>query len=144
MTRFPRAALVAAALLSTLAAAGCVPSSEAPSGAPAAGFLHAIRASEVDLWRGVNDRGLTLDVREEGEWNDALGHLDGAVNIPLGQLEERIGELAAWRERPVLVYDKDGTRAQAAAGTLSRHGFRDLSWLDGGLVAYRAHMTGGK
>ena len=43
-------------------------------------------------------RGLVtvLDVRPEGEF--AQGHLPGAVNIPLGQLEKRLSEFAPGRE----------------------------------------------
>ena len=37
-----------------------------------------------------------LDVRPEDEF--ALGHLPGALNIPLGKLEQRLGELPAGRE----------------------------------------------
>jgi ArsR family transcriptional regulator len=37
-----------------------------------------------------------LDVRPEDEF--ALGHLPGALNIPLGKLEQRLGELPADRE----------------------------------------------
>jgi rhodanese-related sulfurtransferase len=39
---------------------------------------------------------MVLDVRPEDEF--ALGHLPGAVNIPLGKLEDRLGELPAGRE----------------------------------------------
>jgi len=126
-----------------LALAGCVPAPDpapAPAVAPAAAYVQPVRASEVDLWRGVNDRGLTLDVRNPEEWNDPLGHLDGAMQIPFAELEARVGEIAAFRERPVLVCDRDGNRAQAAAQYLSRAGFRDVSWVDGGLAAYRAWM----
>jgi rhodanese-related sulfurtransferase len=126
-----------------LALAGCVPAPDpapAPPGAPAPGYVQSVRASEVDLWRGINDRGLTLDVRGPEEWNDALGHLDGATHIPFAELEARVGEIAGYRERPVLVYDRDGNRAQAAAQYLSRAGYRDVSWVDGGLQAYRAWM----
>jgi len=41
-----------------------------------------------------------LDVRPEDEF--ALGHLPGARNIPLGELEQRLGELAL--EREVIAY----------------------------------------
>lgn len=37
-----------------------------------------------------------LDVRPEDEF--ALGHLPGAINIPLGKLKDRLGELTADRE----------------------------------------------
>lgn len=41
-----------------------------------------------------------LDVRPEDEF--ALGHLPGAINIPLSELKDRLGELSA--EREVIAY----------------------------------------
>ena len=144
MAHFRR--LAAGLLLgAALAPAGCVPAPDPASVPPVAGaapasYVQSVRASEVDLWRGMNDRGLTLDVRGPEEWNDALGHLDGATQIPFAELEARLGEIAAYRDRPVLVYDRDGNRAQAAAQYLARSGYREVSWVDGGLQAYRAWM----
>ncbi len=135
--------LVAGAVLSALA--GCVPAPDpvaAPPGtaAPRAGYVQSVQANEVDLWRASNNRGLTLDLRMPEEWNDPLGHLDGAVQIPYSELESRLGEISSFRDRPVLVYCKDGPRAQAAAQSLSRQGYRDVAWLDGGIQAYRAWL----
>ena len=128
-------------LAAALALSGCVPAPQ-PAGAPPAaglpGYVRSVRPSEVDLWRGVNDRGLTLDVRETAEWTDALGHLDGALQIPYGELEGRLAEIAGWKDRPVLVYCTDGRRSQAAAQFLARSGYHDVAWIDGGIKAYRA------
>ena len=53
--------------------------------------------SRIDLISRLRDGLVTvLDVRPEDEF--ALGHLPGAVNIPLGKLEDRLGELPADRE----------------------------------------------
>ena len=125
-----------------VALGGCVPAPApvaTPPGAavPKPGYVQSVHANEVDLWRGMNDRGLTLDVRTPEEWNDPLGHLDGAVQIPYAELESRLGEISAFRDRPVLVYCKDGPRAQAAAQSRSRQGYREVAWLDGGIQAYR-------
>lgn len=133
------------ALLGTLglvlALAGCAPApgtEAAPPAAGAAGYVRTVRAEEADLWRGQNYRGLLLDVRNLAEWDDpALGHFENATLVPLAELEARLPEIAAYRTQPVLVYDKDGPRALAGAQALARNGFRDVSWLDGGLVAYR-------
>ncbi len=128
-----------------VALGGCVPAPDpvaTPGGAavPTAGYVQSVHANEVDLWRASNDRGLTLDLRTPEEWNDPLGHLEGAVQIPYSELETRLGEISAFRDRPVLVYCKDGPRAQAAAQSLSRQGFRDVAWLAGGLQAYRTWL----
>ena len=53
--------------------------------------------SRTDLISRLRDGLVTiLDVRPEDEF--ALGHLPGALNIPLGKLERRLGELPAGRE----------------------------------------------
>jgi rhodanese-related sulfurtransferase len=100
-----------------------------------------IRADEVDLWRGVNYQGLVLDVRNPDEWDDTPGLLAGAVRIPLGDLEARLSEVAAWRTKPTLVFCATGPRAQAGAQLLARDGFADIGWLEGGIEAYRRAQT---
>jgi rhodanese-related sulfurtransferase len=53
--------------------------------------------SRTDLISRLRDGLVTvLDVRPEDEF--ALGHLPGALNIPLGKLKDRLGELPADRE----------------------------------------------
>ncbi len=143
MASFRSLALSLVAGGALVALGGCVPAPApvaAPTTAAAPGYVQAVRASEVDLWRGMNDRGITLDLRTPEEWNDPLGHLDGAVQIPYAELAARLGEITAYRDRPVLLYCKDGLRAQAAAQSLSREGYREVAWLDGGIQAYRTWL----
>jgi rhodanese-related sulfurtransferase/DNA-binding transcriptional ArsR family regulator len=53
--------------------------------------------SREELVQRLRDGSVTLlDVRPEDEF--ALGHLPGAVNMPLGELERRLGELPAGQE----------------------------------------------
>jgi NADPH-dependent 2,4-dienoyl-CoA reductase/sulfur reductase-like enzyme/rhodanese-related sulfurtransferase len=76
---------------------------------------------------------LLLDVREPAEFQ--AGCLDGAVNIPLGQLRGRMDELP--RDRQIWVNCGVGQRAYYACRLLSQHGFR-VSNLSGGFLTYRA------
>ncbi|SFJ67524.1 sulfurtransferase TusA family protein [Thermoflavimicrobium dichotomicum] len=62
---------------------------------------------------------LLLDVREPAEYS--YEHIPGACSIPLGQLEDRIGEMK--KDRPVYVICRTGTRSNLAAQLLTRHGF---------------------
>ena len=134
------AGVAALAALAGLAA-GCAPAPGTPGvaapGAIATGYVKTVRPEEVDLWRGVNYQGLVLDVRNPDEWDDTPGLLEGATRIPLGELEARHSEVAAWRARPALVFDATGPRAQAGAQLLARHGFADVGWIEGGIEAYR-------
>jgi len=73
-----------------------------------------------------------LDVREPAEVAD--GTLPGTVNIPLGQLPNRVGELDP--NRRVVVLCRSGGRSARAATLLADAGFADVINLDGGMLAY--------
>src|SRR3954453_17349919 len=64
---------------------------------------------------------LFLDVREPDEIQK-LGSLPGYVNIPLGQLESRLGELP--KDKPIITACSHGVRAAKAAALLEKHGYR--------------------
>jgi molybdopterin/thiamine biosynthesis adenylyltransferase/rhodanese-related sulfurtransferase len=85
--------------------------------------------------RGVPGRDyLLLDVREPDE--HAKARLEGARLVPLGELPARVGELAGWRERPVVVHCHKGGRSAKACRLLRDAGFRDVANLGGGIEAW--------
>ena len=53
-----------------------------------------------------------VDVRSPSEF--ASGHLEGALNLPVGQLSARMGELGP-KGTPIVVYCASGTRSAMAA-----------------------------
>jgi len=73
-----------------------------------------------------------LDVRELQDYERK--HLPGARPIPLGELEERHGELDP--QKPTIVYCHSGPGSRAAAAILSHAGFRQVVGLKGGLRAW--------
>jgi NADPH-dependent 2,4-dienoyl-CoA reductase/sulfur reductase-like enzyme/rhodanese-related sulfurtransferase len=75
-----------------------------------------------------------LDVREKNEVAES-GVLANAVNIPLGQLRDRLGELP--HDRRILVYCQKGQRGYLAACALKGSGFEDVANLRGGLAQAR-------
>ena len=75
-----------------------------------------------------------LDVREPAEVVE--GTLPGTVNIPLGQLPNRVAELDP--NRRVVVLCRSGGRSAHAAKLLADSGFSDVVNLDGGMLAYSA------
>jgi len=82
---------------------------------------------------------VVLDVREPSE--TAVGKISGAVQIPVGAVATRIGELEKHKDKTLLVYCKTGARTGAACKNLSKNGFEKLSTLNGGLVAWQeAHL----
>ncbi|MEN8701586.1 sulfurtransferase TusA family protein [Bacillus infantis] len=80
--------------------------------------------SNDDLEKLVAEDGdiIVLDVRESAEF--AFHHIPGAVSIPLGELEERAGELDV--EAPVYVVCRTGSRSDLAARMLDDKGFNNV------------------
>jgi hydroxyacylglutathione hydrolase len=81
-----------------------------------------------------NGRAGVLDVRTAAEW--AAGHLPGAVNIPLGELQSRLSELPP--ARPLVVHCQAGARAAIAASLLAAHKVSDLRLYGGGYTEWSA------
>jgi hydroxyacylglutathione hydrolase len=75
-----------------------------------------------------------LDVRTDKEWND--GHIEGALHIHGGKLQERFAEVR--RDRPVAVVCGSGYRASIAASFLLREGYTDVYNVVGGMSAWKA------
>jgi len=77
-----------------------------------------------------------LDVREPDEFNGPLGHIPGAILIPLGDLAGRAGELS--HDRPIVAVCRAGSRSAQAISILKQNGFTDLANLTGGMLRWRA------
>jgi glyoxylase-like metal-dependent hydrolase (beta-lactamase superfamily II)/rhodanese-related sulfurtransferase len=78
-----------------------------------------------------------IDVRTEREWNE--GHIDGAVNVPLSQLAERIAELPS--HRSLVVYCASGYRSAIAGSVLLRAGLPQVADLVGGIGAWESSQA---
>lgn len=77
-----------------------------------------------------------LDVREPHEW--AIGHLEGAELIPLGELHRSLDRVP--RDRDVVVYCKGGTRSAQAADLLAKAGYERVYNVTGGIMAWSAEI----
>ncbi len=74
-----------------------------------------------------------VDVRYPNEWE--AGRIEGAVHIPLDDLDDRLEEVD--RSRPVITVCRSGNRSANAAELLTTEGFRAEN-LDGGMEAWAA------
>jgi len=83
----------------------------------------------ISHWNSVG-KGFLLDVREPLEL--AVEQAPGAVNIPLGQLRARLGDLP--RDQEILVICRSGQRAYLATRMLLQHGFKARN-LSGGMLS---------
>lgn len=86
----------------------------------------------TDFQTAVGTTGQLVDVREPSEV--AEGTLPGALNIPLAELPDRIGELDPARR--VVVLCRSGGRSTKASEYLTEAGFDDVVNLAGGMLAY--------
>ncbi len=81
-------------------------------------------------WNSTDDAFL-LDVRQKPELT--VEHVDGAVNIPLPELRQRLDELP--RDREILVICRSGQRAYYATRLLLQRGF-DARVVSGGMLSH--------
>lgn len=72
----------------------------------------------------VKDATLFVDVRTKEEF--AAGHLDGAVNIPLGDIVQRKQEIKGLGKIPVIFYCRSGNRSGSAVAYLQKEGYAEV------------------
>ena len=108
-----------------------------PAGA-VAGAVRRITASALnELLRDARAPAPRLvDVREVHEFS--AGHLEGSVNIPLGELPRRLAEIAP-HNAPVFIC-RSGSRSLAACELALRAGVAAPANLEGGLLAWAAEI----
>ena len=90
----------------------------------------------LEATRLMNQPGtLVIDVRDEKEF--AAGHLPRARHVPLKELAARVGDLAKFKSKPVIVTCRTGARAGAACRALKAQGFTTVYQLKGGLAEWQ-------
>jgi rhodanese-related sulfurtransferase len=82
----------------------------------------------------AKEKPFLLDVRTPNEYYDA--HIAGATLIPVQQLADRIGELDAIKDKPILVYCRSGNRSIPASQILMRNGFKKIYNLQNGITGW--------
>lgn len=101
--------------------------------------FHLLRPSDMYSLKGQSELGRfnLIDVRSKEEF--ARGHFEGALSMPVAEIDGRIAELDPGR--PTLLYCQKGKRCLQAAESLSRKGFTEILVLDGGLDAYSQYLA---
>ena len=77
-----------------------------------------------------------LDVREPSEFE--AGHIEGAQNLSVRELDSRLGEIRAAKDARVVTVCRSGKRSGWAAMYLRVAGYHDVRSLDGGMLAWSA------
>ena len=80
------------------------------------------------------DDAVVLDVRSEAEYQ--AGHVVGAVNIPLTQIQSSLSRLQKYREKPIITICATGQRSGSACKQLKQAGFGDVYSVTGGISAW--------
>lgn len=80
---------------------------------------------------------IILDVRAPSELAGELGHITGALNIPVTELSGRLSELEPMKEKDIVTVCKSGGRAHTAAQILMQAGFSKVHVMMGGMTAWK-------
>jgi uncharacterized membrane protein YdjX (TVP38/TMEM64 family)/rhodanese-related sulfurtransferase len=79
---------------------------------------------------------LVLDVRTSEDFIGEQGHINGAVNIPVEELQQRMAELGDHLEQPVAIVCRTDKRSAKAALLLTEEGFADVHVVHGGMTKW--------
>ena len=82
----------------------------------------------------VKEKGATV-IEVRSSWEYADGHVDGAVNIPLDEITQRVSEIQGMKV-PYLLYCQSGNRSGMATSILQQSGV-DQVFNGGGLADMR-------
>ena len=81
------------------------------------------------------EKAVVIDVCEANEF--AAGHVGGAKNIPLNQLEEKLPGLVKNKGLPLILVCQTGARSNRALGIVKKLGYEQAQSLAGGLGAWK-------
>ncbi|TWS96830.1 rhodanese-like domain-containing protein [Reyranella sp. CPCC 100927] len=79
-----------------------------------------------------------IDVRGADEFDGPLGHIDGAVNVPVDAIVDGSADLTRWREREIVLVCRTDKRSARAADNLMAAGFPRIAVLRGGMESWNA------
>ncbi|KAI9356502.1 Rhodanese-like domain-containing protein [Zopfochytrium polystomum] len=94
--------------------------------------------AEIYKYRGPDIPSPVLhvfDVREPYEWNEE--RIPSAIYTGRGNLEKEIEARVPNQNEKIILYCVNGTRSTIAADALTRMGYKDVSFLEGGLTAWK-------
>jgi len=77
---------------------------------------------------------LLLDCRTPEE--HATANIAGSLLLPMQELPERVAEISAWKEKPIIVHCHHGMRSLRVAKWLREQGFSLAQSMQGGIDAW--------
>ncbi len=82
------------------------------------------------------DYDLILDVRTKEEFVGELGHIEGAVLIPVQELNDRTSEIENYKDKKALVICHSGVRSRKASDILTQKGFGKIYNVVDGMLGW--------
>ncbi len=79
---------------------------------------------------------VVLDVRTEEEFHGPLGHIKGAILIPIDELSSRVNELNELKSKDIYVVCRSGNRSNFGKDILRENNFNAIN-VDGGMLAWK-------
>ena len=86
----------------------------------------------------LDQKTIVLDVRTEEEYYGPLGHIEGAILIPINELENRLVELDEYRDKTIYVVCRSGNRSGFGKDILNNNNFDAIN-VDGGMLQWKAN-----
>jgi len=80
---------------------------------------------------------VVLDVRTEEEFYGPLGHIKGAILIPIDELSARMNELNEVKNKDIYVVCRSGNRSNSVKNILRENKFNAIN-VDGGMLAWKS------
>ena len=82
------------------------------------------------------EKGVVIDVCEPSEY--AAGHVGGSKNVPLADLESKLGAAVKNKGLPLILVCQTGARSGRAVAIAKKLGYQNAQNLSGGLAGWRA------
>lgn len=127
--------LMAVIALLAVVVGGALVAMNASSGAPATdGSNGGVISPDyyIENYTNTDADHILIDVRTPGEFNG--GHIAGAVNIPVEELDQRLSEVPT--DKDIVVYCRSGNRSATASRILTSSGFEGVYDM-GGIIAWQ-------
>ncbi|GAA1438963.1 MAG: rhodanese-like domain-containing protein [Nocardiopsis sp. BM-2018] len=96
----------------------------------------AIDAAAVRALIETNPDTLLVDVRTPAEYESS--HIDGAINLPLGQVDRHLERITQDAGGQMVLICQSGSRAEQCQGKLTKAGLEETVVMSGGMNAWTA------
>lgn len=104
-----------------------------------------VKPEDICLFIKKHPKTILLDVRTREEFAgtapENFGRLKNAINIPIQELEKRIGELKNYKNTAILVYCSHSHRSPQSSYILNQQGFSNVFNLSGGMSVWQNEVA---